>query len=175
MTPGQIITAMQVLAAIVVAGFAAHNYLFSIARAALALIVALAITRIFKSGLPPDMAFVAWSALWVAVGGWIARQGMASKDSKVAIAGGIAILSGFADAAAWYFSAAASLWSPIVMTADILVAMALAVLFWGAVGGGPNRNYQGKRHSLGVPGMVLIRGVQDNMEPDNLVTRKAGQ
>ena len=161
MTPGQIITALQVTVAILIAGVAAYRDRWAAARACLALIWALAITRVFKATLPPDVAFIAWAALWVSVGGWIVRLGMMAEDRGAALAGGAAILSGLLDALAWLWGSAPAIWSPVVMGADLCVAAALAALLWSAAGGKPARLSEGRGRLALAPGVVRVRGRQD--------------
>lgn len=89
MTPGQIITAAQIVAACAVVAVALARGNRPAMQAAGALIVALLLTRLLKAGLPPWIAPVAWAALWVTVGGWIAQAGMAARSRPVAAAGAL--------------------------------------------------------------------------------------
>jgi hypothetical protein len=160
MTPGQTITLVQVSVAVLIAGLAAYRDRWAAARACIALIWALALTRVFKAALPPDVAFIAWSALWVSVGGWIIRLGMMAEDRASALAGGAAVLSGLFDGAAWLVGSATALWSPVVMGADLCVAAALAALLWSAAGGKPARIPEAKLRPAAVPAAVRARGRQ---------------
>jgi hypothetical protein len=157
-TPGQIITGAQVAAALAVAVWAAYRGRWPVATACLALIWAVGLTRLFKAALPPDVAFVAWAALWVSVGIYLIRTGIAEQARAVAIGGGLCIGSGLMDAVGWLLAAKAALWSPPVLSADLLVFAALSALLWGASGGTRDRLPEGKRVAALAPGVGGIRG-----------------
>lgn len=136
MTPGQIITAGQVVAALVVALVAQHRGRNAAAWSAVALIAALIATRATKAIVPPDVAFASWAVMWVTVGGWIARLGMQARDRPVVLAGGLSIGAALFDAASWLTAARPVLWSPPVMLADCLVVAAIAACAWRSWHGG---------------------------------------
>ena len=158
MTPGQIITAAQISLAAVVLFFAWRRQDQDAAFAALGLIAAVSVTRVLKAGLPPDVAFVAWAALWVTIGGWILNAGIFLRSKPVAICGGLAIATAFLDALSWMTAARPVLWSPPVMLADCLVFAAIGVLLWRSGGGGTGRLAEGKRLSGGLRGVVAVAG-----------------
>lgn len=158
MTPGQIITAAQVAFAAVVVFFAWRRRDDGVALAALALIAAVSATRLTKAGLPPDVAYVAWAALWVTIGGWILNAGIFLRSKPVAICGGLAIATAFLDAVSWLTAARPVLWSPPVMLADCLVFAAIGVLLWRSGRGGTGRLVKRKRLSGGVRGVVAVAG-----------------
>lgn len=158
MTPGQIITAAQIALAAVVLALAWRRRDQDVAFAALGLIAAVSVTRLLKAGLPPDVAFVAWGALWVTVGGWILNAGIFLRLKPVAVSGGLAIGTAFFDALSWIADARPVLWSPPVMLADCLVFAAIGVLLWRPSHGGAVRMDARERASGRLRRVVLVAG-----------------
>jgi hypothetical protein len=134
------------------------------AFAALGLIAAVSVTRVLKAGLPPDVAFVAWAALWVSVGGWILNAGMFLRSKPVAVCGGLAIATAFFDALSWVTASRPVLWSPPVMLADCLVFAAIGVLLWRSGGGGTVRVVERERLSGGLRRVVVVAGRRRSRE-----------
>ena len=156
MTPGQVITAGEITAAVVIAGIAAWRWRWAVAEAALAILLAVALMRLFKAGLPPDLCFVAWAALWTATGAWVVGRAIAASNRAAGAAGGFCIISGLIDGASWLVQPATTLWSVPVMVADLSLFAALAALFWGACGGRGNRILAGQRPFAVVSDVVRL-------------------
>jgi hypothetical protein len=158
MTPGQIITAGEIAAGLLIGAVAVYRGRGGVASACIALIWAVALTRAFKYGLPPDLHFAAWTALWVAVGGWVMRGGMRDESRPVAVSGGLCVASGLAYALAWLAASPTVIWAPPMVLADLSVIAALGALLWGAAGGSRDRISEAKRSGSALPGVVCLRG-----------------
>lgn len=174
MTPGQIITAAQIAFAGAVLALAFRRRDEDVMFAALGLIAAISVTRLLKAGLPPDVAFVAWGALWVTVGGWIVTGGIGAGSKPVALAGGLAISTAFLDALSWITQARAVLWSPPVMLADCLVFAAIAALLWRSGGGGTRRMATRERFPRRVRGVVAVARVRRPVEAGEVDAQQRG-
>lgn len=160
MSPGFALFLVGIGAALLVGAVAVYRGRWCIASACLGLIWAIVLTRIFKAGLPVDLAFVAWAALWVSAGGWIMRRAMAAGERHMAVAGGLCVVSGLSYGAAWLAGANAVLWALPMMAADLAVIAALACLAMGAAGGTRDRVSARQRAHAGLPGVGGLRGRQ---------------
>lgn len=112
-------------------------------RACLAVVAGLALTRAFLAGLPTDWTLTAYGALWVAVGGYIARS--------YAGAGLLLIASGLCYFWAWVEAIPIAPGHVPLIAADFLGFAALAWICGGSVRGlvgatdglGPHRSRRG--------------------------------
>jgi len=158
MTPGQALLVAGIAAALLIGAVAVYRGRWGVASACVVIVWAVVLTRVFKVGLPADLHFAAWSALWVSAGGWVMRQGMRDESRAVALAGGLCAVSGLAYALAWLWASPTVAGAPAMVLADLAVIAALGALFGGAAGGSRHRVSEADRHGAAVPGVVRIRG-----------------
>lgn len=177
MTPGFALFLAGIGAALLIGAVAVYRARWCIASACVAVLWAMTLTRMFKVGLPVDLAFVAWSALWVAVGGLVVRAAIGARERAMAVAGGLCVVSGLSYGAAWLAGANAVLWALQMVVADLAVTAALVCLAMGAAGGSGHRVSEGQRAYAAVPGMGDIRGRQVAGRPADMAApsrRKEG-
>ena len=173
MTPGQAMLAAGIAAALLIGAAAVYRGQWPVAFACVAVAWAICLTRVFKYGLPDDLQFAAWAALWVAVGGAVIRRGISAESRPVAIAGGLCVASGIAYAGAWVWSSPTVFGTPAMAAADLFVIAALGALVWGATGGRRNRVPAGQWVHSSVSGMVHIRGRDILGRADSVAEAKA--
>jgi hypothetical protein len=177
MSPGFALFVAGIGAALLVGAVAVYRARWCIASACVAVLWAITLTRLFKAGLPTDLAFVAWAALWVAVGGFVLRRGIAAGERAMAVAGGFCVVSGLSYGAAWLAGASAAFLAPPMMVADLAVVAALACLAMGAAGGSGHRVSAGQRVHALVSRVGGIRGRQVAGRPADMAApsrRKEG-